>query len=399
MKKAIIGIILYFLTIHVVLPALFYWYKGGVFPIYNTFLDMPAYTKAGLLIFISFSISLLVLLFLPKGKTIVPKLNTTAITSLFYFSVLFKLFTFYLYGGYSGLLAGDGAGKINTYIAIFLNPFTLLLILFFGQSKKSSLIKPIIFYIISVTLSGSRSGILSVFFVFFIGLAFDSFSFYKNKIIKFLKYSLILSPMLYVFATQTRNGSTVDYSFLQYAIVGRMSTIETAMYPVYYKDNNLDMNLFNEKYSVVNQFKLILDAFLPGQFFDFDISPNNYYRAMFMDASLNYVRENYMSINMTLPVYLYVKYGYFCVFLTVIYIIGFYRLINYLKENPLIVIALLSCFYSMIYYFDWLMTFTELYSALLTVCTVKLYMFLRKLFLPYFKNHLHSNKIETTTLE
>lgn len=394
MKKAIIGIILYFLVIHIILPALFYWYKDEVFPIYNTFLDMPAFIKAGGLIVVSFSLSLLVLLCLPKGKTIVPKLNTTAITSLFYFSVLFKLFTFFLYGGYSGLLAGEGAGKINTYIAIFLNPFTLLLILFFGQSKKSSLIKPIIFYVISVTISGSRSGVLSVFFVFFIGLAFDSFYYYKSKIIKFLKYSLILSPVLYVFATQSRSGSTIDYSLLQYAIVGRMSTVETAMYPVYYKDNNLDMSLFEEKYNIGNQFKLILDAFLPGQFFDFDISPNNYYRAIFMDASLSYVRENYMSINMTLPVYLYVKYSYFCVLLTVVYIIGFYYLIDYLRKSPLVAIAFLSCFYSMIFYFDWLMSFTELYSALLTVLTVKLYLFIRGLFLPYFKNKLTTSQVD-----
>jgi hypothetical protein len=379
MKKALIGILFYFIILHVLIPIVFYLFKGDVIPVYSSFFYQESFIKAFFLIVFSFGISLSVLFLLPEGKVITPLINNTSITRLFYFSVLFKLFTFYLYGGYQGLLSGEAAGKINTYIAIFLNPFTLLLIVFFGQSKRSSLIMPVIFYILSATLSGSRSGILAVFFIFFIGYAYKSFIFYKVRLLRFLKYTFIFSPILYVLASQVRDSSLIDYSFLQYQIVGRMSTLETAMHPIYYKDNNLDLTLFNEKYGLINQFKLVLDSFIPGQIFEFDISPNNYYRSIFFDTSLTYVRENYMSINMTLPVYLYMKYGYFCIPLTVVYIFAFYILLIYLRRSPLISIALLSCFYNIIFYFDWVMTFTELYSALLTVLTVKFYLHIRRL--------------------
>src|SRR5690606_33644835 len=100
----------------------------------------------------------------------------------FYLSVLFKLVLFYYAGGFSGVLAGKLDGTLAKYISLFLDPFLLLLAVLFVQTNRTRVIMAVLFYIISVTLSGSRSGILAVFFVFLIGYAFSAFHLYKKKI-------------------------------------------------------------------------------------------------------------------------------------------------------------------------------------------------------------------------
>ncbi|MDI6034447.1 O-antigen polymerase [Flavobacterium sp. LB2P84] len=379
MKKAIIAILLYILILHVFIPCIYYCFYDFI-PIYSDLIDYPSLIKAGLLISVPLLISVFLLKFFPsKDDLIKPDIEGKPINFLFYFAILLKLITFYFTGGYEGVLSGESNGTLLNYVFLFLNPFTLLLVLLFVQKKKSNVIKSILFYVIFITLSGSRSGVISIFFVFFIGLAFEGFKQYRLKIYKFLKYGIIIAPFLFIYATISRGlDEVVGLDFILNQIVGRMSTLETSMLPLYYDRHNLDLSLFYLKYDLWHQLKLSIDAILPGQIFDLDVMPNNYYRAMFTGYSESFVFDNYMSVNLTLPVYLYLKYSYFAIPFTVFYVIGFYKILCIFKYKPLVAIVFLSTFYNLIYFFDWVMVFTQLYSSFLTILFIKA-------FIPSFK--------------
>lgn len=388
MKKAIIAIIIYFLILHVILPGIYYSIYGFA-PIYSDFGDSAALIKSFFLLLIPFVVAIIILYFIPSNNDeIVPNIEGNPITVLFYFSIFLKLGITFVTGGFASAIAGESNGSFMNYISLFLNPFTLLLALLLVQKKKSNVLMAIFFYVLSVTLSGSRSGIISIFFVFFIGLGFEAFKFYKRKVSIFLKWGLISAPLLFIFATQLRGISdfvTMDVILNQ--IVGRMSALETSMMPVYYYDHNLNLELFYEKYSVWHQFLLSLDSIIPGQLFDFDVMPNNYYRAIFMDYSQSFVFENYMSVNLCLPTYLYLKYDYLSIFLTILYVVGFYKFTYFFRKYPLVVIVLLSSFYNLIYFFDWIMIFSQIYTGLLTVVALKIYVFFRKEFIKIILSH------------
>lgn len=391
MKKTIIAIIWYVLILHVFIPCIYYLCIGFT-PVYSDLVDYGSLYKSVFLIIFPLLLSIFILKISTKNDFVVkPVVDGKPINFLYYFSVLFKLVTFYLNGGFQSVIEGGSSGSLTNYVSLFLNPFTLLLLLLFMQKKKSSVIKAILFYVMYITLSGSRSGIISIFFVFFIGMAFEGFKYYKSKLQNFLKFGLLLAPILFVYATISRGfDELVGFDFIINQIVGRMSTLETSMLPLYYDSHNLDLSLFYLKYDFLHQLKLCIDALLPGQIFEFDVMPNNYYRAMFMGYSESFVIENYMSINFTLPIYLYLKYSYLSIILTVFYIIGFYRLLFFFKNKPFIIIILLSVFYDLIYFFDWVMVFMQFYSALLTILFVKgfiiFYKIMKQIF--YLKKNL-----------
>ncbi|KDN53958.1 hypothetical protein [Flavobacterium seoulense] len=379
MKKAIIAIILYVLILHVLIPCVYYLFIGFT-PVYTELIDYPALYKSTFLIISSLVLSIIVLNFSKTKEYIIkPTVEGKPISFLYYFSILFKLITFYISGGFETLISGGSSGSLSNYISLFLNPFTLLLILLFVQKERVSVIRAIVFYVMYVTLSGSRSGIISIFFVFFIGMAFEGYKYYGGKIKTFLKYGLLLAPALFIYATITRGvADIIGFDFIINQIIGRMSTLETSMLPLYYDSNHLDLDLFYLKYDFWHQLKLCIDTLLPGQIFEFDVMPNNYYRAMFMGYSESFVFENYMSVNFTLPIYLYMKYGYSAILFTVLYVVGFYKILLIFKQKPFVIIILLSVFYDLIYFFDWVMILSQFYSASLTVIFVKI-------FIPFYK--------------
>lgn len=381
MRKSVIAIILYFLILHVFIPGGYYLFNGFR-PVYTEFIDFSALLKGFYIIVVPLVISVIFLYFLPKrDEVIAPNIDGLAVTFLFYFSVLFKMVVVSVTGGFAAAINGELNGTLANYVSIFFNPFTLLLAMLFVQKKRSNIILAILFYVLSVTLSGSRSGIISMFFVFFIGFSFVVFKDYKKKLFVFLKYGMLVAPIIFVLATRMRDAEyDLSLDFLLDQIFGRMSTLETSMLPIHYYDNNLDLEIFYEKYSFWNQLKLCIDAVLPGQIFDFDVMPNNYYRFFFMGYDREFVFENYMSVNLTLPVYLYMKYHYLSGLLTILYVIGFYKLVVYFRKYPLFVIVLLGVFYNLIYFFDWVMVFTQFYTSLLTIIVLKLFVWLMEAF-------------------
>jgi hypothetical protein len=391
MKKTIIAIILYFLIIHLLLPGIYYLIYGFT-PIYSDVIDNAALIKAAFLIAAPFIITIVILLCLPnkhKNGQISPTVNGKPISELFYFSVLLKLVIFYYYGGFASVISGEANGSLANYVTLFFNPFLLLLAVLFVQKKRSNSIIAILFYIISATLSGSRSGILSAVFVFLIGYSFVNFQLYRKGLYRLMMGGLMLAPLVFVYATILRGYTDkIDLSVVFNQIVGRMSVLETSMLPVHFYDNNMNLDLFYDKYSFINQFKLSLDSLIPGQLFDFDVMPNNYYRAIFMGYDQTFVFENYLSINLTLPIYLYLKYSYYSIILTPVYLVGFYKLLQTLKKYPLMAVVLVSVFYNVLYFFDWVFIITQLYKALLTVIFLKSYI----LFRTEFKMSMVRNK-------
>lgn len=390
MKKSIIAIIVYFLLLHVLLPGAYYVYNGFI-PIYSDFVSYPALIKSFFLISIPLIVSLLILLLLPKLEDVIaPNIEGKPVTFLFYFSILLKLGILFSTGGFASVLEGEANGTFSNYISLFFNPFTLLLVLLFVQKKRSNIIMAVFFYVISVTLSGSRSGIITIFFVFFIGFTFEAFKIYQKKLFRFLKYGLFLTPFVFVFATRQRGIDEVfSLEYIINLIAGRMSVLETSMLPVHYYDTNMNLDLFYEKYSFIHQLKLIIDGFIPGQIFEFDVMPNNYYRAMFLEYQQEFVFQNYMSINLTLPIYLYLKYSYLSVLLCIMFIVGFYKLVISLKRYPLLVIMIFSAFYDMLYFFDWVMVFSQLYISFLTITFLKFFV----LFINFIKTEIIKSRI------
>jgi hypothetical protein len=240
----------------------------------------------------------------------------------------------------------------------------------------------IMVFIVVQTLAGSRSAILSVFTTFLVGAAFENFKFYRKRLLVFLKYAFIISPILFIYATQLRYGNDyLDYKLIGNIIMGRVSFIELGMIPIHYYDNGgLDLTLFYEKYGFIHQTKLIIDSLIPGDVFGFDVMPNNYFRAIFMGYSEEFVTQNYMSMNMTLPVYFYMLFGYLGVFFTYIYIMCYFSVCYLLRKSPFLVLLLLATLYETLIYFDWVMVFSQFFSGLLTILILKGYIILRESF-------------------
>jgi hypothetical protein len=218
--------------------------------------------------------------------------------------------------------------------------------------------------------------------MFLVGIAFENFSFYKKKILTFLKFAVVVSPILFVYATQIRYGADyIDYKTIGNLIMGRVSFVELGMIPIHYYDTgDLDLSLFYEKYGIIHQTKLILDSLIPGDVFGFDVMPNNYYRSIFLGYSEDFVIDNYMSMNITLPVYFYMFMGYFGSLFTYLYMLGYYSVCKLLKKSPFLVLLLLSTLYETLVYFDWVMVFSQFFIGLLTIIVLKGYIVLREAF-------------------
>ena len=136
MKRAIIAIIWYVLILHVFIPCTYYLCIGFT-PVYSDLVDYSSLYKAAFLITFPLLLSIFILkTSIRKNYVVKPSVDGKPINFLYYFSVLFKLFAFYLNGGFQSVIDGGASGSFTNYVSLFLNPFTLLLLLLFVQKKK-----------------------------------------------------------------------------------------------------------------------------------------------------------------------------------------------------------------------------------------------------------------------
>lgn len=168
--------------------------------------------------------------------------------------------------------------------------------------------------------------------------------------------------------------------------MGRMSFLETSMLPIHYKDMNDPLNIFYDKYGLLNQVKQIIDSIFPGNLFGNDVMPNQYYRAAFMGYSVNFVVNVYTSINITLPVYLYMYVGsFFSCLIGIGILVLYYKLLIKSAGNIFIVVPLLASLYHLLYFFDWVMWFLQFFTFMLTSFTVYGFSILRQAFVELIK--------------
>lgn len=387
MKKSFLLILSFYLIFHFVVPEIYYIFFGNV-NVYSELVDNVAANKAFWFNVIAIVTAGLIVFFLPyREYSVKSAISSTAASELYYFSILYSIIFTFTTGGFQNIIKGEATGTLLNYINLFLSPTVLIMCALFLQSKRSSVLLMALSFIVVVTLRGSRSGVIVVLLVFLMGFAFENFNFYKKRLKNFLKYLLIISPLLFVFATQLRlNEAIIEWHLIAKFIMGRVSYIELGMIPIHYKDaGTLDLALFYDKYGILHQLKLILDALIPGQIFQYDVMPNNYFRAIFMDYSIDFVTENYMSINMTLPVYFYMMYGNVGILIAIVFIVFYFLLMFSLRKHPFIILVLFSILYEILTYFDWVMVFNRFFITLLTMLTLRFYMMLRTTFIDWVK--------------
>lgn len=292
---------------------------------------------------------------------------------LYYISILFSLIYFFVSGGFEGKISGGMLGSIFNYAQLFLNPYMILLCVLFFQKKRFNAVVMFVIYLIFTTLSGSRSGFISLFIVFLMYPIFSNYQLYKKSIKRLLLSLAIISPILFLVATILIRKADIPLTpdIIMRMIMGRLSFLETSMLPIHYKNANDSLSIFYEKYSIVNQAKLIVDALFPGNLFSGDVMPNQYYRAAFMGYPISFVVSVYTSINITLPIYLYMYLGGFfaCVFGIGILVL-YYKLWVMSAKYMYIFLPLLASLYHLLYFFDWVMWFMQFFTFFLTSLTI-----------------------------
>ncbi|QKJ29409.1 hypothetical protein HQ865_06440 [Mucilaginibacter mali] len=393
MKKAFIAILFFYLIFHFIIPQIYILCFGDIH-LYSDITDSGASIKVFWLNVLPILITVSLLYILPlKNFQVKPAIRSSAASELFYVSMCYTVLFVIVAGGFKGIVSGALSGSLFNYVNLFLNPLVLLMAAIFLQEKKMKVVQMILIYVVVITLSGSRSAIIGIVLVFLIGIGFYNFNKYQKGIKKLLVYASIISPVLFILATQLRESfSAVDLSVISYVMIGRVSCIELGMIPVHFMDtNSLDFSLFFEKYGMIHQLKLIVDSLVPGDLFGFDIMPNQYYRQIFFGQSESFVLENYMSINITFPVYLYLYFGYWSIILTVLFLLLYFIFLYKLKNNSYILLLFLPPLYHILIYFDWVMIFNEFFVSLLTVGTLFGYKLFRNYFVESVKSDSHVN--------
>lgn len=159
--------------------------------------------------------------------------------------------------------------------------------------------------------------------------------------------------------TKVQSAATISHGLI-YQIIGRVSYLENTMLPIYFKNTNNEraMTIFKDKYSPINQFKIFINNIVPGDIFEFDVYPNQYYRSAFMEFPLNRSKEYYTSINLTLPVYFYMYTNFFISVLMGGVLIWMYFMGTILIStiHPLLGISATAIFYpGLLTFFDFVM--------------------------------------------
>lgn len=171
--------------------------------------------------------------------------------------------------------------------------------------------------------------------------------------------------------TQVQSAATVSHR-LVYQIVGRISYLENTMLPIYFKNTNNEraMKIFKDKYSPISQLKIFINNIVPGDIFEFDVYPNQYYRSAFMDFTLKRSKEFYTSINLTLPVYFYMYSNFVVSVLATGILIWVYFVGTVLvsRIHPLLAIVTTAAFYpGLLTFFDFVMIGKALIVSSLSV--------------------------------
>lgn len=378
MKKYYILILIFIWSFHCLFPFIIEQLYGKI-RIYegNEESDIGFYINTIFIVLCIFLIQTL------KAKNIKPiSPFTDRAYAYFVISGIIFIINFFSNGGFVGIIEGRSSGTLFSYLSLFFNlRFAFLFVLYFQKNLKYFGLTCVV-YLILVTIGGSRSGAIGLITAFLYFPFFSNYHLVKRKIRKYVYNIVIIAPMLFIFASSQRGMEQLPTDLLVRMIVGRISMNELSSIPLVAKEkDSYNKKIYNEKYALSNQIEQSLNVMLPIDIFTFDVNPNQYYRAAFFNYGEDYCRNNYMSINMTYPVYCIMESGY--VWGIFISVFSFFLLIkiswNALKKKRRIIFFLIiTNLYPFWYFFDFPHEIGIIYSSCLTYlcfwlfCKVKL---------------------------
>lgn len=389
MKKVFISILLFYLIFHFIIPCLYYFTRGFVNEYYN-FYDIGSAVKGFLLNFIAIAGTIIVIQFLPNKKQQIEPIYDHA-TKFFIIAFCVSIIPFILFGGYEGAKLGVGNSTFFSYLILFFNFSTALLFAILLQKKTLNIFFLLIIYICFLTFSGSRSAVIFIFLLVFMIPMFSNSNIYKKVILRYLKLIIIISPFLFILGTSKRLHTADDrfqkIDYISDRIIGRISFLELNMIAIGKADNSTaDMALFNKKFGVSNQLKQMANTISPFDFFKFDVDPNQYFRAIFLGKSEKDVPGSYWSVNLTLPVYYYLKTGFiFSCLISILILSSIYLVWVRFSKNIYILILVLMTLYQLLYFFDWVVIFRGVFTVFLTIFTLNRFEFFGRIIARTFK--------------
>ena len=171
------------------------------------------------------------------------------------------------------------------------------------------------------------------------------------------------------------------------SIIGRCSILEIlgrVLQGVHTSNYNVD--LFESKYSIINQAQGAINSLLPGSIFPEDNMPNTYFRAIFSNYDEEFVRRNYMSINMTPIGYFSLKYSVpLSIVFAVLLVVFFYKVCKRNKNKLLFRVFAVIGLWEILYFFDWNMILIRFLKITMTLLTYFAYLSLRKKIRPFIR--------------
>lgn len=382
-------IFLAMLVITFLLNVFFPWlvYKAfGFFYVYYPVSELYA-DYAALILSASLLITAFIILISKNGKLPAKYLNENACSSfiqrsvdpVFYFSILINIINAISIGGFKAIISGAANSTLIAYLQFFFD-IRILFFLSLYKSFESESFKTIIFnsflYLLVSVLYASRSGLfwMVLFYIILIKI-FHLTKNIKRKINIVLVIAILCAPLIFTMATNKRDSAINAFGYIAKVIVARLSYVEVGAIELeqYYNETYVS-EVFQKKYGLINQAKMIINQFMPVDPFDFDVHPNQYWRTIFADYPYENSRRNYQSMYMILPFYLLLKYGPFIGFLLFILVIYFLVLvISKIRNVGLASFFACYVFYTIFQYFDWVYHFADLMCFVLTILTLKIY--------------------------
>ena len=370
MKRAYIQILIFFWGFHFALPLLYFLFWGYV----NLYSNYISYEGA---IYNTFVILISTILIWKYCKTenSIPTKRFRYAKSFFLISVGVYIIKYILGGGYEGAMEGTTHGSLISFLSLFFSPEISFLFLLLNSNVKHPVFW-ILLYVGLFTVTGSRSAVLGVLFLFLYSPAFGISTTSLLKKIKMVFIALaIVSPFLFIYATNQRGKGDIDSSVVRDVIVGRISFVELSSIPFESrKAGELDKVLFSQKYSTENQLKQSFNSISPIDPFESDVAPNQYFRAVFLGANEVSVLDRYLSLNLTFPSYSVIKTNRLVgITISILFLVSLFIFWRKYRRNQFVFMVILFSLYDLLYFFDWVMICQRAFTICLTLFAIRTY--------------------------
>lgn len=383
MKKIFEFDVFVLLVLHTIAPAVIYYLFGFRYE-YAPVDEKYVYFAAILIGIILISVLLVVLLFSRNRKEITVEdlyksqyLQGRAPEYMFMLALIINVLNILKSGGFESILNGNTNGTIISYLKFFLDIRVLyycVLIKAYREANINKICFVSICYLLITLMYSSRSGILWMILLnvwIICGIRISPKI--KKKIKLILFFALISSPLLFMFATNSRSGEKHTVDYIAHKLVARISFDEIAGIELeQFIEERYDKTVFEEKYALLNQGKQIVNAIVPGDIFDSDVQPNQYWRAIFAGWNVELCKVHYMSMTSIFPMYLILKYGYIIgIIVSISSICAMYYCISKMKDPTIKVFLVGIVFYTVFQYFDWCYHFQDMLCFVLTFFSLR----------------------------